>query len=115
MDHIAKERRHNRRYPLRLPLQYRLSLKGEAPRTGSGMTMDMSANGISFRSRRPLPPGAHIEIVVNWPAKHADMYPIDLQLTGFVVRSDPSRTAVRMTSKRFKIAQIPAEPIRATA
>lgn len=115
METIAGNRRRNKRYQLRLPVQYRLALKGEAPRSGSGMTLDMSTGGISFRSRRPLPEGAHIEIVVNWPAKHGELYPIDLQITGFVVRSDAGRTAVRMTSRRFKIASVPAEPIRATA
>ena len=115
MDAIAGDRRQHRRYCLRLPVQYRVSLKGESPRSGSGMTCEMSTTGLSFRLRRPLPIGAHIELVVNWPAKYADLYPIDLQITGFVVRSDTGRAAVSMTSRKFKIAEIPAEPIRATA
>ena len=115
MDKVAGDRRHNTRYDLRLPLHYRLSLKGESVRTGSGLTLDMSTTGMSFRSRRPLPVGAHIEIIVNWPAKYADLYPIDLQVTGFVVRSDTSRTAIRMTSRKFRIASVSAQPVRATA
>ena len=115
MEKVAGDRRRNKRYELRLPLHYRLSLKGEAARTGSGLTLDMSTAGVSFRSRRPLPVGSHIEMVVNWPEKYADIYPIDLQVTGFVVRSDSNRTAIRMTSRTFRVASAPAEPIRATA
>jgi c-di-GMP-binding flagellar brake protein YcgR len=115
MNQVAGDRRRNRRYEMRLPLHYRVSVKGEPARSGSGMTMDMSTTGMSFRSRKPLPIGAHVEVVVDWPAKYADVYPIDLQVTGFVVRSDAGRTAVRMTSRKFRVASVPAEPIRATA
>ncbi len=115
MDKVAGDRRRNRRYDMRLPLHYRLSLKGEAARSGSGLTLDLSTTGISFRSRRPLPVGAHIEMVVNWPARYADAYPIDLQVTGFVVRSDANRTAIRMTSREIPRMSAPAEPVRATA
>jgi len=115
METVIRERRQHRRYCLRLPVHYRVSQKGEAPRTGTGFTLEMSTTGLSFRLRRPLPVGAHIEMVINWPARHADVYPIDLQITGFVVRSDAGRAAVSMTSRKFKIADTPAEPIRATA
>ena len=115
MDKVSDDRRYNRRYEIRLPLHYRISLKGEPSRSGSGMTIDMSTSGMSFRSRKPLPVGAHVEVVVDWPAKYANVYPIDLQITGFVVRSDSGRSAVRMTSRKFRVASQPAEPIRATA
>ena len=115
MEAPAGDRRRTRRYHLRLPVHYRVSVKGEAPRSGSGLTLEMSTTGLSFRLRRQLPVGAHIEIVVDWPAKYADTYPIDLQITGFVVRSDASRAAICMTSRKFRIAEAPAEPIRATA
>lgn len=114
METTAGERRINRRFHLRLPVHYRLSLKGEPSRSGSGLTCDISTSGVGFRCRRPLPVGAHIELVVSWPAKHSDIYPIDLQITGFVVRSDTGRVAVRMTSHRFRVNE-PAEQIRASA
>ena len=109
------DRRINRRYDLRLPLHYRVAQKGLPPRTGSGMTCDLSAGGISFRCRRPLPIGAHIEVTVAWPARYAEVYPIDLVITGFVVRSDSSRTAIRVTSRRFRTDAQLATPYRASA
>ena len=109
------ERRTGRRYDLRLPVQYRISPKGDTPRSGSGLTCDISTAGLSFRSRRPLPVGSHIELTVAWPT-NSDILPVDLQITGFVVRSDSGHTAVRLTSHRFRAAEAAvAAPIRASA
>jgi c-di-GMP-binding flagellar brake protein YcgR len=115
MERINGERRETRRYQVHLSIQYRVSRRGALPCTGSGTTRDMSTTGLSFRCRRALPVGSHIELNIEWPARHEDAYPIDLQLTGFVIRSDSGRTAVRITSHRFRIAEMPAEPYRASA
>ncbi|HXS94369.1 MAG TPA: PilZ domain-containing protein [Candidatus Limnocylindrales bacterium] len=115
MESVTTDRRLSRRFEIRMSLHYRVSQKGAVTRSGSGLTCDMSTNGVSFRCRKPLPEGAHIEMTIDWPAKYGDMYPIDLLVTGFIVRSDHGRTAVRMTSRRFRVSSQPAEPIRATA
>ena len=114
MEHIALERRLTRRYELHLPVHFRISQKGVAGRWGTGTTREMSTTGLSFRTRKPLPVGSHVEMIVDWPAKYGEEQPIDLQLTGFIVRSDGSRTAVRVTSRRFRINSH-FEPYRATA
>ncbi len=100
---IAQNRRSSGRYDLRLPLHYRVSVKGAPPRTGSATTSDISATGLSFRSRKPLPVGAHIEILIEWPCKYRDIDPMSLLITGFIVRSDGTRVGVHMTSRKFKI------------
>jgi hypothetical protein len=110
LDQNVQERRATRRYELHLPIHFRVSQKGGVARWGTGVTREMSTTGLSFRARKPLPLGSH----VDWPAKFADTQPIDLQLTGFVVRSDSHRTAVRVTSRRFRINSH-FEPYRATA
>jgi hypothetical protein len=115
MDRIAGERRAANRYDLHFPLHYRVSQKGALVRFGTGMTCELSATGLSFRCRKPLPVGAHIEIMVDWPAKYGDIYPIALQITGFILRSDGSRTAVRLTSRKFRVDAVHAEPVRASA
>lgn len=109
------ERRLNRRYEIRMALHYRVSQKGLPPRSGTGLTCDLSTNGIAFRCRHPLPVGAHVEMRVAWPAKYADTHPIDLVITGFVVRSDASRTAVRVTSRKLRADLAAAAPYRASA
>jgi hypothetical protein len=100
----ASERRANTRYSIYCAVHYRVTQKGQMVRFGTGMTCDMSAEGLSFRCRRVLPVGAHAEISLDWPAKHGET-PITLQLTGFVVRSNSGYTAVRVTSHRFKVEE----------
>ena len=48
-----------------------------------------------------------------WPAKHGET-PMDFIVTGIIIRSDGGRTAVRLTSKRFRTGET-SEPFRATA
>ena len=115
MEKFAVERRRHLRYGVRLSLHYHVSQKGGMARSGSGLTLNMSTNGLSFRCRKPLPVGSHIEMVIDWPAKYADVYPVDLLVTGFIVRSDPHHTAIRMTSRRFRVADAPDQTIRVSA
>jgi hypothetical protein len=100
------ERRETRRFDLHLPVQYRVSQRGGQVAAGSGTTKEISISGLSFRCRRTLPVGSHIEVVVDWPVRYADLYPIDLLLTGFVVRADATKAAIRITSRRFRVAQM---------
>ena len=114
MELRARERRSNQRYELHLPVHYRVSQKGAIARWGTGVLREMSTGGLSFRTRKPLAVGSHIEVVVDWPARYADTHPVALQVTGFVLRSDGGRTAVRVTSHRFRIDSN-IEGYRATA
>jgi len=114
LELMAHDRRTTKRYDLHLTVHYRISQKGVIARWGTGTTREMSTSGLSFRTRKPLPIGSHVEMIVDWPAKYADHNPIDLQLTGFIVRSDGNRTAVRVTSRRFRV-NTHIEDYRATA
>ena len=111
----AFERRKSRRYLLRLPINYRVSERGGLPYSGSGTTCDMSTAGLSFRCRRALPLGSHIELLVAWPSRHEDVYPIELQITGFIVRAEGGKTGVRVTSHKFRVEPEPAVAMGAIA
>ena len=107
------DRRTTRRYQLHLPIHYRVSERGALPFAGSGTTCDMSTTGLSFRCRRSLPVGSHVELMIDWPSRYGDVYPIELQVTGFIVRSDRGRIAVRVTSRKFRVEATPAVAIGA--
>ena len=110
MKNLAEERRQSPRFDVRLPLRYRLSEKGGDGRWHTGITRDMSKDGVGFKTRRPLPVGCHIELRIDWPARFDSIYPIDLQATGFVVRSDNNRAAVRISSHRFLMHHVETMP-----
>src|SRR5262245_49699261 len=97
------ERRQNHRYALHLPVHYRVAERGAMPYSGSGTTCEMSTGGLSFRCRRSLPVGAHVEILVDWPSRHDDILPVELLMTGFILRSDRGRVSVRITSHKFRV------------
>ena len=115
MGKLSVERRTGNRYDVRLPIHYRISQRGGIERSGTGTTCEMSSSGLSFRSRKPLPLGAHLEMIVEWPARYGDLYPIDLQATGFVVRNENGRTAVRVTSRRFRVLTAPTHTMSISA
>jgi PilZ domain len=109
------ERRTNQRFELALPAHFRLSVKGSPSRWGTGTIHDISSTGISLRSRRPLPVGSHLELLIDWPAIHGGQYPMQLHATGFVVRSSGTKTALRIASHRFRIEHEIAQPMGAIA
>jgi hypothetical protein len=76
-----------------------------------GTIQDMSSSGISFRCRRQLPLGGHLELIVDWPADFGDRRLVSLHASGFVVRTNGSRIAVRITSHRFRISDLPETSI----
>lgn len=111
----APDRRFNKRFPIHLPIHFRVSQKGVASRWSTGTTCDISSGGLSFRCRRPLPVGCHIEMLIDWPARTDDTFTVSLQSTGFIVRSDGNKTAIRMTAHHFRADTAQVEPISQTA
>jgi hypothetical protein len=115
MPSTSQNRRSSQRYDLRLPIHFRVSQRGAATRWGSGTTGDFSSTGVRFRCRRSLPLGAHIEMIVDWPASQEGLRPVHLHATGFIVRANGSQTAVRLTCCRFDLRDISTESMAATA
>ncbi len=115
MRSAPEERRQHPRYGVRFPVQYHISQKGRMARSGGGLTLNMSSNGVSFRCRGPLPVNSHIEIVIDWPVKYGDLYPVDLVVTGIIVRSSAHHASVRMTSRKFRVIEVSEEPALASA
>ncbi len=103
MPPSARERRRSTRFGVQLTLRYRQSEKGVQHRWSSGVTRDMSRDGVAFKSNHVLPVGSHVELRIDWPIRQEAERPIDLQATGFVVWSDSGETAVRISSHRFRV------------
>jgi hypothetical protein len=101
----ANDQRAKHRFPIRLPIHFRISGRNLRARWATGTTFDISIGGMSFGCRKRLPVGAHIEMMVEWPATHAG-HAIDLQATGFVVRSEGGKAAVRMNSPRLHVHSV---------
>jgi c-di-GMP-binding flagellar brake protein YcgR len=101
----ASERRLCRRYSIVTAIRYRVSECGNITRWLDGKTCDLSSTGVFFRCRDPLPPEAHVEMVIDWPSKQDSFRHISLRAAGHVVRRHDGEVAVRMTSSRLVIGK----------
>ena len=106
---IAGDRRHDRRYEIRLDVRWKLIRRRRVLETGVGQTIDLSSGGIHFETDRSLPVGLNVELSIAWPALLHNMAPLQLVAYGKIVRSLGSRTAIQMFQHEFRTAGIHAD------
>jgi hypothetical protein len=70
--------------------------------SGLGTTVNIGSGGILFTTEERLPLGRMVELSVNWPARLDGTCPLQFVATGRVVRSEPTRAAVRIERYEFK-------------
>jgi hypothetical protein len=104
------ERRLSWRYKVGLGIQVRVAEGKTVSKWRAGKTYDISTRGIMFRCGQPLPVNTQVEMIIDWPAKHDDRYPIFLLASGDVVRIRGKKIAVRMTFCRMVIEKAHAKP-----
>lgn len=104
MHGISGERRNDRRYDLQLQLRWKLIRRRRILESGMGHTIDLSSGGICFDAGRRLPVGLNVELSIYWPVLLREVAPLQLLVSGRVVRSDDHRTAFRMVQHEFRTA-----------
>lgn len=108
-DKIAGDRRSDRRYDIALDLRWKVIRRRRVLDAGTGITLDLSSGGILFETDRQLPAGLNIELSISWPVLLHNVAPLQLVVTGRIVRASGRRTAVRMMQHEFRTAKSPAE------
>ena len=96
---VFGERRHKSRYPIQLELRYRLAA---GKQHGSGITMNISSEGVRFRCRESLPINSQITLAISWPVFLNERCGLTLVMSGSVVRGDSTSSAVRVYSYEFR-------------
>ncbi len=109
VDRILGDRRKERRYPLELPLYWRLVYRRRLVDSGTARTRDLSSHGILFETDKMFAEGSELEVSVAWPALLGGAAPLKLQADGLVVRSDGKLTAIRMMRYEFRTVAAPAQ------
>ena len=102
VDGIAGDRRSDRRYDLRLDLRWKLIRRRRILETGTGETVDFSSGGVLFNPGRPLPLGLNVELSIAWPVLLHNTAQLQLVVSGKIVRSQGTRTAIQMTQHEFR-------------
>ena len=94
----GRERRANPRYPLHMELNYRLMHRNLTLDHGPAQIENISSSGVLMVAGRTFPPGATVELIIQWPVLRDGLLALELQVTGRVVRSSDDGTAVRALS-----------------
>jgi hypothetical protein len=108
-ERIAGERRQDRRYDLQLDMRWKLIRRRKVLETGTGRTVNVSSGGICFEAERNLPAGLDVELSLSWPVMLHKVAPLQLAVSGRIVRSEGGLTAIRMIQHEFRTLAQPAE------
>ena len=95
------ERRSSRRYSIERHLNYRL--RGvRPPIVGQGTTVNMSSNGLLFRSEEPLATGKPVVVEIAWPVLLNNARPLKLVARGHIVWSEMELAAMNIEGWEFR-------------
>jgi len=101
-DVVLIERRSHKRYPIELDLRYKLFNRARVMQEGLGRTCDLSTGGVLFRLDQSLPKGSRAELSVDWPLRLDGVCPLQVLISGQVVRSWAKAAVVRITHYEFR-------------
>ena len=101
---IGGDRRAYQRYTTDLPLEYTAVKNGTWIGAGTGTAIDMSSGGVAFRANEVLQPGVFVELSMEWPVA-GNGRPMELVISGRVVRSDAQSTAIRKEHYEFRVQE----------
>src|SRR5262249_5910527 len=99
---IGGDRRDDRRYGIALELRWKLVRRRKVLDSGMGRTLDLSSGGVLFDAGRQLPMGLNVELSIAWPALLHNFAPMQLAVSGRIVRTHGNRTAIHMNQHEFR-------------
>ncbi len=94
------------RFPLTLELRYAVGDPRAPGKTGSGRTIDLSSSGLSFTTDTPPLTGEKLHVSINWPTLLDGNVQLQLIISGVVVRSKGTITALRSEHHEFRTRRV---------
>ena len=102
IESISGERRRDKRYPMELQLRWKLVRRRRLIDAGTGCTVNISSGGIRFEGGRTLPAGLNVELAISWPVLLLNIAPMQLFVTGRILRSGEGWAAIRTVTHEFR-------------
>ena len=99
------DRRGVRRYPISLKLRWKFSRRKRLLESGTGTTLDLSSAGILFESDQQIPANGSVELSIAWPILLHNTLPMQLIITGPVIRISGCLVAVAIQQHEFRTAR----------
>src|ERR1035438_2419293 len=100
------DRRASVRFLLSLDLRYSVSHRRAPLETGSGQIIDLSSSGLRFAAQGPLEPGLKLDVAIDWPVLLDGRVQLQLVVTGVVVWSGETETAMRIQRHDFRTRRV---------
>ena len=109
------ERRASTRFALTLEVRYAI-WGARGPVEGSGRTIDLSGSGLSFTADRPLETRQQLDVSIDWPVLLDGGVKLQLIVSGVVVRTDGTATALQIRRPEFRTRRVglKAVPLQAS-
>ena len=115
LERDRNDRRAADRFPIEREVRYKiLSRKTTEGENGTGLTVNMSSNGVLFTTDRYLLPGRRLEVSISWPAQLNSKVALKLVARGRVVRSEEGQAAIEIHQYEFRTQATPQAPPQAT-
>jgi len=108
-DRIAGDRRRDKRYEISLDVRWKLIRRRKVLDNGVGRTMDLSSGGMLIDAGRPLPVGLNLELSITWPVLLHNTAPLQLVVSGRIVRARGTHAAIRMIQHEFRTIGVAGE------
>jgi hypothetical protein len=106
LTEIGEERRKKRRYPLSLPLKFKVFTRTRVPLSaGTGNLLNISSKGIAFTTDEFVPPARLIELSISWPILLHGITALKLIAVGRLVRMEGHLIAVEVSRYEFRTAK----------
>jgi len=102
MESISGERRRDKRYGMQLQVRWKLIRRRRLIDSGTGCTVNMSSGGIRFEGGREMPAGLNVELAISWPVLLLNVAPMQLLITGRILRSGDGWAAIRTVTHEFR-------------
>jgi hypothetical protein len=102
------ERRQHQRFPITAASRFVVS-----GGRGQATTTDISSGGVFLKTEQILPIGKQIQVLIDWPALLDQRCPLRLVITGKILRSDQTGTAIGILRYDFRIRPKSAAPFAA--
>jgi hypothetical protein len=99
------ERRVNVRFPLNLEVRS-VSHRRKSVETRFGKIIDISSSGLRFAAQGPLELGLKLDVAIDWPVLLDGRIQLQLILTGVVVWSSDTETALQIQHSDFKTRRV---------
>ena len=96
------DRRSSQRYPIELPVTYRVLRGSQSTEGGRGSSLNIGRNGVAFTTQGPLPLGARVELLLDWPVLLNPLCGLRLSMKGRIVRTKEHFAAMTIQTHEFK-------------